>query len=66
MTWQPIETAPRDGRHLLLFPNYENWPRPTVGRWADEYGGLWYMAEVGTLCGLWKPTHWMPLPEPPK
>ena len=63
--WQPIETAPKNGELILLSPAFD---RPyAIGRWAWEYGdGLWFMDSVGTLCGIWKPTHWMPLPEPPK
>ena len=64
--WQPIETAPTErsetGDNVLL--------------WIVEYG------DVGIIMGYWdgrgwsdshghgsndlKPTHWMPLPEPPK
>lgn len=58
--WRPIETAPRDGTMIL------------VGRWdqglATVYGdhwaedpGCWYDSS-----GLFEPTHWMPLPEPPE
>jgi hypothetical protein len=59
-TWQPIKTAPTDGSLFLV--------------WAPEYVGL---PSIYSLCAyhpdagfcideLREPTHWMPLPEPPK
>lgn len=56
MEWQPIETAPEDYRELLLY-----FPKQ-VGRNA-----LPAITKVERYpCGYpRKPTHWMPLPEPP-
>lgn len=60
-SWQPIEIAPRDGRHVLLF--YSAWAVTILIGFWEESGG-W------KICGgmnPWKgPTHWMPLPEAPK
>ena len=81
MDWQPIETAPRDGTEVLLWcaPHsdmemdsifaaawvtdagdekrpYSTWIIPQ----ADDKEGGW----ADTL--RWMPTHWMPMPEPPK
>jgi hypothetical protein len=62
MAWQPIDTAPTDGTHVLLFANmsvvgYASWRR---GR---EFPVSW----VTLPAERWiDPTHWMPLPEPPK
>lgn len=63
--WRPIETAPKDeGRQILTFragKNSVHWMGPwyQTSFWSDQHQ-LW----VG-----WprdeKPTHWMPLPEPP-
>ena len=72
--WQPIETAPKDGIAVLLYAEREGWegmPRIVCGL----YGGLgprWTIYGCGpTRHGeQWLdtcvPTHWMPLPEPPK
>ena len=64
--WQPIETAPKDGRMVLLFPSRcwaEDSDRGEVGYWDNDFhdwGGLGSAAEDYT-----GPTHWMPLPSPP-
>jgi len=60
-TWQPIETAPKDGRRVLVM--WEYWSsEPFVayfkhGRWNGEVA----LSE----CSDDGPTHWMPLPSPP-
>lgn len=59
--WQPIETAPKDGRKLLMWH-----PGMALGAlvlfWMDGY---W--REPANSLGLkTTPTHWMPLPDPPK
>lgn len=55
--WQPIETAPRDGRaHLLFTRGYAvlgYWHRPS-SRWESLPN--WEAIE---------PTHWQRLPPPP-
>jgi len=74
--WQPIETAPRDGTPILVFggeftPSVDP-PRPVESavkcERSIEDGVLryfvcdtdYYSAEVVG------PTHWQPLPQPPK
>lgn len=60
--WQPIETAPKDGVPVLLWPGARDWTekmRPVVG-WHTNLG-LWV-----TWSGYIEPTHWTPIPEPPK
>lgn len=56
--WRPIETAPKDGRLLLMCR--ESGFCAFIGHF--EYGA-WMEGETGILRD---PTHWMPLPEPPK
>lgn len=73
---QPIETAPKDGRQLLLFSYRRTWG--TVGGkvervyWLSWAGlGFWVKDldnwnEGSRIQGLREPTHWVPLPETPK
>lgn len=71
--WMPIESAPKDGTFVIVWPptwkgvvscaswdddKYAKKPRPYWRR-ADEYGCVGFSREK-------PPTHWMPLPEPPK
>lgn len=60
--WQPIETAPKDGRAVIGFdPSRESeWlDRIEFMRWVD---GSWLDPATHRM----RPTHWMPLPEPPR
>jgi len=63
--WQPIETAPKGGKWMLLW-----WPWVTEMAFVGyEVGGVWYAAPTGdswTQNGAANPTHWMPLPTPPQ
>jgi hypothetical protein len=62
--WQPIKTAPKDGTTILVFrPEATGQYIPLVG--SDYFdptynGGRWMRSNPDT-----RPTHWMPLPEPP-
>lgn len=58
--WQPISTAPRDGTRLLLWA--PSWSQPNTGHPYPRGWGPMY--ELGPW--LDQPTHWMPLPEPPR
>ena len=80
--WQPIETAPKDGRAILIYEptgrygnlqsDYQaerNGPRVkfddyrfAIGYWRPYGSGGW----GNRNCSDVNPTHWMPLPEPPK
>lgn len=75
--WQPIETAPKDGRWLLCAERQDDvgqsWPYVSVARWdadypcvedSDEWAyGEWVASPNEAVID---PTHWMPLPEPPR
>ena len=59
--WQPIETAPKHGKWVLLWWEYVT-DVPFVGYCANS---VWHSAPGGDAWPV-APTHWMPLPEPPK
>lgn len=71
--WQPIETAPRDGRNLLLWDADSQsheialWSEPHQ-LWAIDYTDSMppsAHAKVSPSNTCYVPTHWMPLPTPP-
>ena len=64
MTWQPISTAPRDGVSLILACADDVGPYIVYFDRFNEGGkGGWRDSAFGDIC---HPTHWMPLPDPPK
>ena len=79
-TWQPIETAPRDGTDILVcvthnVPSEECDSRPSASdgyvwetlQWVDWARDPyeWPICR-GRVDIPFPPTHWMPLPEPPE
>lgn len=71
--WQPIETAPKDGRSvLLLMEGVAIEGRYDETATYNSPDDRWYPVQVSShgcgCCGSSNepPTHWMPLPEPPK
>lgn len=62
MEWQPIETAPKIGVEIILF-----WDSDHIGVGkhfpVDEFSEECWVAYGSGRCN---PTHWMPLPPPPK
>lgn len=61
--WQPIETAPRDGRVILAgYWRDEGWWSDLYDATPDEFAA----DDHGFTRDLAPLTHWMPLPEPPK
>lgn len=67
--WQDISTAPKDGTEVILSKWSGSYATPeTSFCWAiNGYfkDGYWYSKDpiIGKLA---EPTHWMPLPQPPK
>jgi len=60
--WQPIETAPKDGRPLLL--DHPDWhTRVLRGGW-DAHEQAWRAHGFG--CPATQPSHWHPLPGQPE
>lgn len=63
--WQPIETAPI-GDFILIYGEDAGEPRVYAAFYDDDD---WFDSEASskslTSFG-WFPTHWMPLPDPPK
>ena len=69
--WQPIETAPKDGRMIMLRAHSEKWQGPAY--WDGMTWICFRVPKDGFPAGhtfLWAfnagPTHWRPLPAPPK
>lgn len=63
--WRPIETAPRDGTHILAFIPWAIHPKTLF--WAS-YANEWRCpaSERGPADDGWNAvSHWMPLPLPP-
>lgn len=65
MSWQPIETAPKDGTHVLVSDDgvvSEAWFD------AEAHGGGWYLANRHWTDGPGPdqifPTHWQSMPRP--
>lgn len=68
--WKTIDSAPRDGTPVMLFS-----PQLSLDDPFNVDGGLvWVSGGYGKgVLGVWRgdsnknpPTHWMPLPPPPK
>ena len=65
MTWQPIETAPKDGTLILVWDGRQAFS----GFWGRVSHPLNPLGWVGGHCQInhiTQPTHWMPLPSPPQ
>jgi uncharacterized protein DUF551 len=63
--WKSIEVAPKDGTNILL-TNGEEVVTGYWGSWPQPFSQV-----ANTWCSHWPvkcgpPTHWMPLPDPPR
>jgi hypothetical protein len=64
--WRKIETAPKDGRVILLFENIDAGCINT-GYWSGGNNGEWQSNGcIDDYLTFENPTHWLPLPELPK
>lgn len=67
--WQSISTAPRDGTAILVYEKWENRFKANKSDYYIQIAYWWdYEWRIDALVpptGKY-PTHWMPLPQPPK
>lgn len=71
--WRTIDSAPRDGTRILLYiPSCGSYVSSKVaaGRWNARDSRPYFTNDRERMDGVVftrknKPTHWMPLPEPP-
>ena len=64
-SWLPIETAPKDGRRVLLWRHDDELE---IGYWSTSVWvspGAWIIYEARSDTVELHPTHWMPLPTTP-
>ncbi|HEY8386511.1 MAG TPA: DUF551 domain-containing protein [Porticoccaceae bacterium] len=77
VAWIPVsERLPEDGVPVLLWVQYGDAPvvaSRNEGKWFAEIeylevscGAFCYGGSVSVRFDDWEPTHWQPLPEPPK
>ena len=60
--WQPIETAPRDGTHILAYPVLLD--VACVVSWGGiGHAGYWRLPMTDRVAP-YHPTHWMSVPKP--
>jgi hypothetical protein len=72
-SWEPIETAPKDGTGVLLWCDFgDTGTEMVAARWIDNpapagpFGKFaWRDYQDGAVAEQIA-THWMPLPEPPE
>lgn len=67
--WQDISTAPKDGTWVLLH-SPDSIHAAFIGRWCDDSdfpdGGAWWPDHDAGFPIDVDPSHWQPLPSPPK
>jgi hypothetical protein len=67
--WQPIETAPKDATTVRVLTRDG---REVDAHWACDLSGseqpafVGWFEDLGSYYGGITPTHWQPLPAPPK
>ena len=66
MTWQLIETAPKDGTEIPIFARWRDGSSIAAARWDKFANEPSWSAGYATSYLPEVVTHWMPLPDPPK
>jgi uncharacterized protein DUF551 len=74
MEWINVkdQEAPKDGRPFLCYDPNQGDNFPDAGVYVVQWEPKRYLQEEGYVEAggegyfLWEPTHWMPLPKPPK
>jgi hypothetical protein len=71
VNWQPIDTGPKEGEHVLLAVTGDD--PPGYGYVCEGYyesdRDAWYQSNThwtDTFDGQVYPSHWAPLPAPPR
>ena len=72
--WQPIDTAPDDGTTILVYradsgvftAHYVEEDAHLASAMNPPEGDYFWFSTCGDDLTADMPTHWMPLPEPPK
>lgn len=62
--WRPIETAPKDGRDILVCAVCQTTGEVLWGVATADPDRLWLWWKPQDEPAKW-PTHWQPLPDPP-
>ena len=65
MDWQPIETAPKDKTPVMVCDKNHDYANGKIAVAVWENDEHYIIEEQSIPIGIF-PTHWMPLPEPPK
>lgn len=67
--WMPIESAPKDGTEILVYCPGGSAGEVCVSAYLPNTVRGSGFGSIHSCCGYEidvKPSHWMPLPEPPK
>lgn len=63
--WQPISTAPRDGKPFLAWCSETGKQGVDMARWSNPHDPKDRIGHFKTRYG-WIPTHWAPMPKAPE
>lgn len=63
--WQPIETAPKDGKSVLGYQKGYVVSETVFISYGDLNGWFYFKFPSGKI-DIWHPTHWQPMPATPE